>query len=77
MLCCRHYSMLSTILFNIVAPDSGLTILFIIVDNIKQCWQQNIVQPLYNQSLKAGDFLPGRSSQELADNRNMFIQTLS
>ena len=40
---------LSTILNNIVEPESGVTILFNIVDNCEQCWQQNIVQSCFHQ----------------------------
>ena len=43
MLRCPHCSQLSTIMFSIVSPDSGSTILFHIVDNCEQCGQQNIV----------------------------------
>ena len=38
------HSQLSTILNNIVTPDSGSTILFIIADKCEQRGQQNIVQ---------------------------------
>ena len=44
MFCCLHCSQLSTILNNIVTPDSGSTILFNIVDKCEQRGQQNIVQ---------------------------------
>jgi hypothetical protein len=44
MLCCPHCSQLSTILNNIVTPDSGSTVLFNIVDKCEQRGQQNIVQ---------------------------------
>ena len=47
MLCCARCSQLSTIIFTIVTPDSGSTILFNIVDNCEQCGQQNIVQSCY------------------------------
>ena len=39
-----HCSQLSTILNNIVEPESGVTILFNIVDNGEQCGPHNIVQ---------------------------------
>jgi hypothetical protein len=39
-------------LFNIVDPESGVTILFNIVDNCEQCGQQNIVQSYFHQLLK-------------------------
>jgi hypothetical protein len=44
MLCCPHCLQLSTILNNIVTPDSGSTILLNIVDKCEQRGQQNIVQ---------------------------------
>ena len=44
MLCYPHCSQLSTMLNNIVTPDSGSTILFNIVDKCEQCGQHNIVQ---------------------------------
>jgi hypothetical protein len=44
MFCCPHCSQLSTILNNIVTPDSGSTTLFNIVDKCEQRGQQNIVQ---------------------------------
>jgi hypothetical protein len=44
MLCCPHCSQLSTMLNNIVTPDSGSTILFNTVDKCEQRGQQNIVQ---------------------------------
>ena len=40
---------LSTILNNTVEPESGVTILFNIVDNCEQCGQQNIVQSCFHQ----------------------------
>jgi hypothetical protein len=43
---CSH---LSTILNNIVEPESGVTILFNIVDNCEQYGQQNIVQACFQQ----------------------------
>jgi hypothetical protein len=49
MFCCPHCSQLSTILNNIVTPDSGSTILFNIVDKCEQRWQQNIVQACFQQ----------------------------
>jgi hypothetical protein len=49
MFCCPHCSHLSTILNNIVEPESGVTILFNIVDNCEQCGQQNIVQSCFHQ----------------------------
>jgi hypothetical protein len=42
--CFPHCSQLSTILNNIITPDSGSTILFHIVDKCEQRRQQNIVQ---------------------------------
>jgi hypothetical protein len=47
MFCCPRCSHLSTILNNIVEPESGL--LFNIVDNCEQCGQQNIVQSCFHQ----------------------------
>ena len=44
VLCGPHCSQLSTILNNIVTPDSGSTILFNIVDKCEQCGPHNIVQ---------------------------------
>jgi hypothetical protein len=44
MFCCPRCSHLSTILNNVVEPESGVTILFNIVDSYEQCGQQNIVQ---------------------------------
>ena len=38
-----------TILNNIVEPESGVIILFDIVNSLKQCWQQNIVQCCFHQ----------------------------
>ena len=56
MLCCPHCSQLSTILNNIVTPDSGSTILFNIVDNCEQRGQQNILfNPVEQQARR---FLP-------------------
>jgi hypothetical protein len=46
MFCCPRCSHLSTILNNIVEPESGVTSLFSIVDN---CEQQNIVQSCFHQ----------------------------
>jgi hypothetical protein len=40
---------LSTILNNIVEPESGVTILFNTVDNCEQCGQQSIVQSCFHQ----------------------------
>jgi hypothetical protein len=42
MLCGPHCSHLSTILNNIVEPESGVTILLNIVDNCEQCGPHNI-----------------------------------
>ena len=50
MLCCPYCSQLSKILkilFSIVTPDPGSTILFNIVDNYEQYGQHNIVQSCY------------------------------
>ena len=55
MFCCPHCSHLSTILNNIVEPESGVTILFNIVDNYEQCGQQNIVQSCFHQLLQQPD----------------------
>jgi hypothetical protein len=56
MLCCPYCSQLSTILNNIVTPDSGSTILFNIVDNCEQRGQQNILfNPVEQQARR---FLP-------------------
>ena len=43
---CSH---LSTILNNVVEPESGVTILFNIVDSYEQCGQKNIVQTCFHQ----------------------------
>jgi hypothetical protein len=40
------------ILDNIVEPESGVTILFNVVDNCEQCGQQNIVQSCFHQHCK-------------------------
>ena len=37
-------TLFDNILNNIVEPKSGVAMLNNIVDNIQQCWQQNIVQ---------------------------------
>ena len=61
MLCCPHCSMLSTILNKMLGlnhPQSGVTMLNNIVDNIEQCGQHNIVQSCFQQPLTARDFLP-------------------
>ena len=52
---CPHCTHLSTILNNIVEPESGLTILFNIVDNCEQCGQQNIVQSCFHELLQQPD----------------------
>ena len=44
MFFCPHCSQLSPIMNNIVEPESGVTMMNSIVDNIEQCRQQNIVQ---------------------------------
>ena len=49
MFCCPRCSHLSTILNNIVEPESGVTILFNIVGNCEQCGQQSIVQSCFHQ----------------------------
>ena len=49
MFCSPSCSHLSTILNNIVESESGVTILFNIVDNCEQCGQQNIVQSCFHQ----------------------------
>jgi hypothetical protein len=49
MFCCPRCLHLSTMLNNIVEPESGVTILFNIVDNCEQCGQQNIVQSCFHQ----------------------------
>jgi hypothetical protein len=49
MFCCPRCSHLSTILNNIVEPESGVTILFNIVDKCEQRGQQNIVQSCFHQ----------------------------
>jgi hypothetical protein len=49
MFCRPHCSHLSIILNNIVEPQSGVTILFNIVDNCEQCGQQSIVQSCFHQ----------------------------
>ena len=55
MFCCQRCSHLSTILNNIVEPESGVTISFNIVDNCEQCGQQNIVQSCFHQLLQQPD----------------------
>ena len=47
--CCPHCSRLSTILNNIVKPESGVTILFNTVNSLEQCGQQNVVQYCFHQ----------------------------
>ena len=49
MFCCPRCSHLSTILNNVVEPESGVTILFNVVDSYEQCGQQNIVQSCFHQ----------------------------
>jgi hypothetical protein len=50
---------LSTILNNVVEPESGVTILFNIVDSYEQCGQQNIVQSCFHQyCINLSVFLP-------------------
>jgi hypothetical protein len=49
MFCCPRCSHLSTILNKIVELESGVTILFNIVDSCEQCGQQNIVQTCFHQ----------------------------
>jgi hypothetical protein len=49
MLCGPHCSHLSTILNNIVEPESGVPILFNIVDNCEQCEPHSIVQSCFHQ----------------------------
>jgi hypothetical protein len=49
MFCCPRCSHLSTILNNVVEPESGVTISFNIVDSYEQCGQQNIVQSCFHQ----------------------------
>jgi hypothetical protein len=49
LLCCPRCSHLSTILNIIVEPESGVTILFNVVDNCEQCGQQSIVQSCFHQ----------------------------
>jgi hypothetical protein len=52
-----HTCRCSHILNNIVEPESGVTILFNIVDNdnCEQCGQQNIVQSCFHQLLQQPD----------------------
>ena len=40
------------------SPQSGVTMLNNIVDNIEQCGQHNIVQSCFQQPSTTGDFLP-------------------
>ena len=48
MFSCHHCLMLSTILFGIVSPDSGLTILYnYIVNKIKQCGHTTSINPSF------------------------------
>ena len=49
MFCCPHCSRLLKILNNVVEPESDVTMLNNIVDNIEQCGQQNIVQSCSHQ----------------------------
>jgi hypothetical protein len=46
---CPRCSHLSIILNNIVEPESGVTILFNIIDNCEQFGQQSIVQSCFHQ----------------------------
>jgi hypothetical protein len=44
---------------NVVEPESGVTILFNIVDSYEQCGQQNIVQSCFHQyCINLGVFTP-------------------
>jgi transcription elongation factor Elf1 len=49
MFCCPRCSHSSTLLNNIVEPESGVTILFNIIDNCEQRGQQRIVQSCFHQ----------------------------
>ena len=49
MFYCPHCSKLSTILNDVVEPESLVKMLNDIVDNYKQCWQQNVVQSCFYQ----------------------------
>ena len=57
MFCCPRCSMLSTIWFGVVSPQSGATVLNNVFDDIGQCGQQNIVQTCSNQAGQVVYFL--------------------
>ena len=54
--CCPHCFRLLTVLNSLVTPDSGLTMLFNIVNSLEQCGQQNIVQYCFHQLVTSCSF---------------------
>ena len=46
---CTQSNIANIILNNVVEPESGVTVLFNIVDSYEQCGQQNIVQSCFHQ----------------------------
>ena len=67
MLCCPRCSHLSTILNNVVEPESGVTILFNIVDNYEQCGQQTEhCSIMFSSILQQPDrFMPCRNRSKI------------
>ena len=51
MFCCPRPTLFTLVnnIEHVVEPESGVTILFNIVDNCEQCGQQSIVQPCFHQ----------------------------
>ena len=62
MFCYPHCSKLSIILNNIVEPESSVTMLNNIVDNIEKCGQQNNDQSCFHQPETRDIFLPCRKN---------------
>ena len=76
MLCGPHCSHLSTISNNIVEPESGVTILFNIVDNCEQCGPHNIVQSCFHQYCNNLIVFSCVGLNETIDNKNTsFLKT--
>jgi hypothetical protein len=47
MFCCPRFSQLSTILNNIAEPESGVTILFNIVDSMNNVGSKTLFNPVF------------------------------
>jgi hypothetical protein len=73
---------LFTLVNNIVEPESGVTILFNIVDNCEQCGQQSIVQSCFHQycnnlsvfastDFQSVEILSGRTSVDVGNRQVM------